>query len=120
LLASLLAEISALLQIIEHRKYHESIKEVIEHLKDQPPGTTHSYTVEVPTHYSRIFQENCSSIGRIDKFYSEKIIIFHQLIDAVVQDVKPGGVISKGANLDTFEETEKILSRAIEIGNELL
>ena len=119
-LAALLAEISAFLEVIEHRKYHDSIKKVIEHLKDQPAGTTYSYSVCVPEHYSRIYQANSSNIGAIDKTYGQKIVIFHQLVDSVVQDVKPGGIISNGADVEAFKELEKIFARAILIGNELL
>jgi hypothetical protein len=119
-LASLLAEISAFLEVIEHRKYHYSVKKAIEYLETQPAGTTYSYSVSVPDHYSRIYQENCGNIGAINKKYAQKIVIFHQLIDAVVQDVKPGGIISNGANINDFKEMENIFTRAIKIGNELL
>ena len=119
-LASLIAEISALLEIIKHRGYHESIKEAVEHLKTQPAGSTYSLTVDVPKHYSRIFQDNCGNIGVIDEYFSQRIVIFHQLIDAVVQDIKPGGVASTGAELEAFEEMDKIFTRAIQVGNELV
>jgi len=120
ILASLLSEISALLEIVQHRGYHKSIKDKIEYLRTQPVGSTCSFTVHVPEHYSRIYQENCANIGAIDEFYSQKIVIFHQLIDSIVQDVEPGGIISSGAKIGAFEEIDIIFTRAIQIGNELL
>lgn len=119
-LAALRAEVSAFLEIIEHRKYHDSIKKVIDDLKDQPDGATYSYSVCVPDHYSRIYQANSSNIGLIDKTSAQKIVTFHQLVDAIIQDVKLGGAISNGGDIEAFKELEKIFSRAIIIGNELL
>lgn len=116
----LLAEISALLEIIEHRGYLTSIREAVEHLKSQPEGTTYHFTVDVPQHYSKIYQENCCNIGVVQNNVAQKIVVFHQLIDAIVQDVKPGGIVSSGAPIEAYEELENIFSRAIEIGHEIL
>lgn len=120
LLASLLTEISALIEIIEHRNYRGSIKEIISHLETQPSGTTFSFTVTVPDHYSRIYQENCGSIGAINEFNAKRIVIFHQLIDSIVQDIQPGGVVSNGAEVRAFEEIDKLFIRAIEVAHEIL
>lgn len=120
LLASLLTEISALLEIIEHRNYRGSIKDIIAHLKAQPSGTTYSFTVTIPEHYSRIYQENCGSIGAITEFHAKRIVMFHQLIDSIVQDIKPGGVVSLGAEIRAFEEMDKLFTRAIEVAHEIL
>lgn len=118
--ASLLTEISALLEIIEHRNYRGSIKEVINHLKTQPAGTTYSFTVTVPEHYSRIYQENCKNIGAINEFDAKRIVMFHQLIDSIVQDIQPGGVVSEGTEIRAFEEMDKLFSRAMEVAHEIL
>ncbi len=118
--SSLLAEVSALLEIISHRKYLESIQEVIESLSTQPAGTTYSFAVDVPPHYSRVYQENCINIGVVQEDVAREIVVFHQLIDAVVQDVKLCGHVSEGAELEAFIEMEAILKRAIEIGNKIV
>lgn len=118
--SSLLAEISALLMIVEHRKYHLLIKQIVKYLKAQPPGSTQSFMVQVPEHYSRIYQENCINIGSIDTDVSEKIVIFHHLIDSVVQDVKFGSTTSSGADLRIYEEMDRIFTQALEIGYELV
>lgn len=120
LLSSLLAEVQALLSIIEYRGYRDSIKEIITFLNTQEKGTTYKLTVLVPEHYCRIYQENAGNIGIIPYEYAHRIIIFYQLIDAIVQDVKAGGVFSNGATIEAYQETDKIFSRAIEIGHELI
>ena len=116
----LLAEISAILQIIEHRGYLTLMQKAADSLRSQPEGAICRFEVEVPSHYSRVYQENCGNIGAIRNDVAEKIVTFHQLIDSVVQDVKPGGPVSKGAPLVVFEEMVDIFSRAVEIGDELL
>jgi len=81
-----------------------------------PQGTTSSFQVLVPEHYSRIYQANCNKIGLLNKSLAAQIVRFHNLIDAVVQDVKPGGALNDGATLPVFVETRDILSEAIELG----
>lgn len=120
LLSSLLAEVQALLNIIEYREYGDSIKKIISYLKTQKINTTQRLTVIVPDHYCRIYQENAGKIGIIPYKHAHKIIIFYQLIDAVVQDVKPNGVLSNGTTIESFEAADIILTKAVIIGNELI
>lgn len=116
---SMIVEISALLEVIEAREYLDKFKKIIEELKSDPEIESFSLTIDVPIHYSRIYQENCNRIGIIDSNKAAKIVRFHQLIDAVVQDVKPGGMLSNGAEANFFVGTARILEQALEIGNEL-
>ncbi len=115
----LLAEIFALLEIIEHRGYLNSMREVVAHLKTLPEGTTYCFTVDVPQHYSRVYQENCTNLGVVRIETAKNIVVFHQLIDAIVQDIKPGGIASVGATIEAFEQMESIFAKAIEIGHDL-
>lgn len=116
----LLSEISALMEIMEHREYLRSVQQVIQYLNSQPPGATYSYTVMVPPYYSRVYQENCKNIGVVRNEIAHKIVVFHQLVDAIVQDIQPGGIISDGSTIDAFQEMEKIMKRAVEVGSELM
>jgi hypothetical protein len=120
LLASLKVEVAAHLEVFRYRKYHESIIEIIDHLKAQPENTVYDFFVQVPEHYSRIFQENCRDIGLIETKAAEMIVTYHQLIDSVVQDVHPEGVIGKGATLKEYIELEKILSKAINVAKKIV
>lgn len=116
----LLSEISALVEIIDHRSYPSAIKEAIAYLKSQPEGSEYKLFVDVPVHYSRVYQENCKNIGVVPNGIACKIITFHQLIDAVVQDIKPNGLCSNGAQLEAFEEMQRIFDQALNIGRELI
>ncbi len=116
----LLAEISSLMEIIDQRNYLSAIEEAVHYLRNEPEGTTYSLVVDVPPHYSRVYQENCKNIGVVKNEIARDIVIFHQLIDAVVQDLKPNGIFSSGTKLETFEEMEKIFNQALTIGHELI
>lgn len=117
----LVAEISALIEIIEHRKYMQHIAGYVEDLRSQPAGKTRVMTVDVPLHYSRVYQDNCKHVGVVKTQIAHDVITFHQLIDAVIQDIKPGGTCNsnKGAELETYVEMQEILEQALKIGKEL-
>lgn len=117
--ASLLAEVAALVEIADSRSYLKGLKTVRDLLKQQPSHTTYSYSVRIPEHYSRIYQENANRIGLIDSATAKKIVQFHHFIDAVVQDVTPGGSLSAGSEIKGFDEAAEILRKALEIGRQL-
>ena len=117
--ASLVAEIVALVKVVEARDYLGSLNLIITNLNSQAAGTTFGFTVDVPAHYSRIYQANCHKIGLVRKNIAVKVVRFHQLVDAVVQDVKPGGLMSQGVTVDAYRQDSEILTQAIALGREL-
>lgn len=117
--SALITEIDALIKICDSRNYKTSIENVITQLKIAPHQQKFQVTVKIPEHYSRIYQENASEIGLLDKDTAAKIVQFHQYIDAVIQDIIPGGNLSVGAGLDSFEENLNIFNKALSIGSEL-
>lgn len=116
----LLAEISALVEIVDRRGYLAAIKGVVGYLRQNPEGTQYRFVVDVPSHYSRVYQDNCKHIGVVRSDIAQQVIVFHQLVDAVLQDMKPNGVFSEGATLETFEEMEVIFGEAMDIARNLL
>ena len=115
----LIVEISTFVELIEKRGYLSEITKAIEHLESQPENTKFKLLVDVPSHYSRVYQENCKHIGVIRRDLAQKIILFHQLIDAVVQDLKPNGMFSDGAKIYIFLQMNEFIQHAIGIGKEL-
>ncbi|WP_049780978.1 hypothetical protein [Hahella chejuensis] len=126
--SSLISEISALIDIIETRKYLPAIQEAIKHLDSDKTITHYKIIIDVPAHYSRVYQNNCKNIGAIKPEVARNIILFHQIIDAVIQDLKPGAIVQNDeieppANsedtLDTFREVARLLEQALSIGRNL-
>lgn len=117
--ASLIVEIKALVEVADARSYQSTLEKICAHLQSKPQGTTYQFTVNVSKEYSRIYQANAHQIGVIQTEQAVDIVRFHQLMDAVVQDVRPGGLLSNGAQLHAFTETEKIFKSALEVGRKL-
>jgi hypothetical protein len=115
---SIIAEVSALLRVIESRKYVESVQEAVSFLKSNPND---SYTLfaDIPAHYSIIYQEQCKHIGILDQEVARDIINFYQLIDAIVQDMKPNGTFTKHPSLEAYEESLGMFQLAVQIGKRL-
>ena len=114
----IIAEISSLVMIIENRKYVEAIEEAVAHLQDNPTST-YTLHADIPNHYSHIYQEQCRNLGVLDRTVARDIIKFYQLIDAVVQDMKPEGTFSKHPSLEAYAESLEMFRLAVKIGKSL-
>ncbi|MCQ8860076.1 hypothetical protein [Plesiomonas shigelloides] len=119
LATSLILEVLALKTVIEQRQYVESFEEVISYLRTNPDIESVPYQADIPEHYSRIYQGQCHNIGLIEKEIAIKIIKFHQLLDAIVQDIKLGGTFSDGMTLKGAEEDYRMFTEAMRIAKEL-
>ncbi|QFT39669.1 MULTISPECIES: hypothetical protein [unclassified Vibrio] len=114
----IIAEVSALIRVIENRKYVKAIEEAVDHLRNNPTDT---YTLEadIPIHYSQIYQAQCQNLGVLDRTVARDIISFYQLVDAVVQDIKPEGTFSKHPSLEAYLESLEMFRLAVKIGKSL-
>ena len=116
---ALVTEVEVILNLIEARSYLSGIQEIINKL-EQNPELTHSYQVDVPPHYSRIYQTHVSNLGLLDPKLVKDIVSFYQLLDAIIQDIKPGGTIGGNfVGLDHFKELHKMMSLAIKVGDRI-
>lgn len=115
--SALICEISSMLEIIEKRKFVEGLRSVENDLKI---GETCTFSVKVPEDHSPIYRSLTDKIGFVEKHIAAKIIRFHQLITAVIQDIAPGGHIAdQGGARDHFTELREILESAIDLGRGL-
>lgn len=117
--SALLAEIKALLCVIEHRQYLDQMKQVFEQ-QQKMPGLKIRYQVKVPDHYSRVYQAHVDRLGVIQPALSSKIIQFYHLLDSIVQDVTPGGSIAdNGGDEDAFRQLIALAESALALGKEI-
>lgn len=117
---ALIAEIRAMLTIIRLRRYVEGLQTISDQLR-ATPGSLIRYRVKVPDHYSRVYQANVVNIGIVEPRLAARIIEFHQLVDAVVQDIAPGGLVAEqGGNFEAFENILTLVNSALTIGSELI
>ena len=116
---ALIAEVQSIMTIIEQREYIFHLKQIIKRLETGNEKRVKA-SVRVPNHYSRIYQAHVGRLGILDSEFSTKVIKFHQLIDAVVQDITPGGVIvDPGGDVNAFKQFLAILNEAVKLGIEL-
>lgn len=116
---ALLAEVKGIISVANHRGYISGMKLLAAQLRLNPQSKIR-YRVRVSEHYSRIYVANVGRLGIVDSVLAAKIIEFHCLVEAVVQDITPGGLIAEeGGDLDAFSELISIADEALAIGAEI-
>lgn len=115
--ASIIAEISGVLDLIYSREYLKGLKAGAE-------GILPGLLVDVPDSYFQVYRANLTKLGLLNAAVAENIVYFYMLLEAVKQDVKPGGPLNS-EKVDSHERIEafvtdvELLSRALEIGETL-
>ncbi|MGL6246005.1 hypothetical protein [Pseudomonas sp.] len=126
--ASLLAEVAALVEIVERRGYLPGLREREALLRARSSSayaifpnakTIEPFVVHIDSQYSRVYQGNVSKLGVLTAEDAKQIVRFHQLADSVRLDVVPGGVLTKSSNPQAFKETGDLLEMAMKIGRDL-
>ena len=107
--------------MIEKRKYFEEIVENIEFLeKENSSDFEIKYEVKVSENYNTVYQSNAGKIGLLSKSFSENVVRFHHLIDAIICDVGQNGFIAKrGGNIEDFKMIKELLEELKYIAKEL-
>lgn len=125
--ASLLAEVSALLDMVERRHYVRDLRFKEKLLAETPQDQLDSqdqseskFALPNGENYNRVYRANLSRLGSLSASEAAQIVRFYQLSDSVRADVSHGGVLAVGStNHEAWGETAGILESAIEIGVQL-
>lgn len=116
--ASLVAEISAMTEIIRGRRYVEALTAAAAEVKKEQ---TVKFSVNVPADYFIVYKSNTSRMGLLDAHDAARIVYLYQLLESVVQDVTPGGILAEGlGGPEAFQEAVAFLERALEIADDLV
>ncbi|CAI0848973.1 Uncharacterised protein [Serratia entomophila] len=119
--AGFLSEIEALQMIIRERGYLESFSSFLELPEIQRGESVGMYYVLIPDDYARFYNANMSKVGVLGPEKTKKIIQYHQLLQAIIQDFKPESYVSKhGFTKGTIEENIHLLTSALSLGDEIL
>lgn len=114
------AEISATLRLIEFRQYIENVQIIIQRLK-QGAIPNDTYQIIVPDDYCLVYKSNIPKIGTLDSSLQIQIVQFYQLLEGVIQDVKPGGLLNATPQgPEQFESVLKVSEHMIHLGRELI
>ena len=114
------AEVSATLKLIEFRNYVKNVQDIIKKLKTGLiPNET--YQIIVPDDYCLVYKSNIIQIGVLAPELQIPIVQFYQLLEGVIQDVKPGGLLnSSPQGIDAFTSVLAVSEQMIQLGNELM
>lgn len=115
--SALAAEVHGLLTIVRVRRYRESVVQVVEAFASGRLTEPFQFEVSVPEHYSRVYQAHIDKLGDLNVDHASDLIEFHQLLDSIVQDVSPGGLVAKyGGNREAFEQLLELFDAALAAG----
>lgn len=116
----LYAEVKATIELAEHRNYIQQMERVVEAFNANQI-TSYTYQIQVPEDRFPIFKSSLDRLGMLEVDIQVKVVEFYQLVEAVVQDVKPGGLLNaRPAPVEAFQEALRITKRARQLGGEIL
>lgn len=125
--ASLIAEIAALVDIVELRRFLPALREkqaLLVFRRSSVMGefgvTPEKYEVRIDSQFNRVYQANVTKLGMLNAEEAQQIVRFHQLADSVRLDVIPGSDLASGTdNPEKFGEAADLLEMALAIGHAL-
>ncbi|WP_022729425.1 hypothetical protein [Fodinicurvata sediminis] len=111
---SLIAEVSAICEIIRVRQYLEGLQAGAE-------GRISYFTVPIPEDYFRVYRANVDKLGTLDQEDAFRFVRFYQILESVIQDVTPGGVLYTGqGGTKGFKQAYVLMQSAVYIAEELI
>ncbi|WP_223544007.1 hypothetical protein [Pseudomonas sp. BF-B-28] len=130
---ALLTEIANIVSIIRKRDFLNQLKNtrsnvikinnqiLSNHNDNQTPPALAGITFEVTVseNYFKIYNANLDKIGIIDKNKSIKIVNFYSLIESIMLDVRPTGVLGSIGHVEHYDEVIMFLEDALKLADEL-
>ena len=114
------AEIKAMLKTEQHRGYIEDIRKILSAF-DSNQIENYAYKVEVSEERFPIFKSNLQNLGVLEPKIQGKIVLLYQLLEAVIQDIKPGGLLnSNHVGRKPYQELLNIMIEIKDTAEEIL
>ncbi|RVD78455.1 hypothetical protein [Pseudomonas koreensis] len=111
--AGLLAEVAALVEIVERRGFLPALREKQRLLAFRSSSAAaafrrdpESFEVRIDSHFNRVYQANVSKLGVLTADEAKQIVRFHQLADSVRIDVTAG--VAWPVELTALKSTRKL------------
>lgn len=116
----LYSEVRATLEVVQHRGYIESLQDLVAAF-DRNEISTWTYKVQVPDERFIIYKSNLGNLGLLPPRVQGRIVLLYQLLEAVIQDIKPGGMLNvEPARRGPFAEALTLTERAKAIAEQVL
>ena len=118
--AQIYAEVKAILKVEQHRGYIRDVKSVVEAF-ERGELTSFSYQVQISDSRFLIYKANLQNLPLLDGSLQVMVVTLYQLMEAVAQDLKPGGILNASpAGHKQFDELLKILMEIRGLADEIL
>ncbi len=115
--AGFIAEVESLASIIRYRGYIAELEGCIRELK---PNERMPISILIPDSYSRFYNANLSSVGLLKPDTAMNLVIFHQVLQSIVQDFKPESALSTlGHDHKSLGESIKLLNEALHLADKI-
>lgn len=112
------AEISAILEIVNQRKYLDELKRLRDVISINP--TSSFYMVQISEAIDPLYKANIDKLPLLAPELQTKIVMFYRYLNALVEDIKPGGTFNTaGATCKGIDQFLVIADQAILIGNQI-
>lgn len=116
----LYSEIRATLEVARHRRYLDSLKEIVDAF-ERDEASAWSFKVQVPDERFIIFKANLGNLGLLPPALQAQIVLLYQLLEAVVQDIRPGGILNSApAGRAAFAEALRLSEKAMGLAEQIL
>ena len=126
--SALLAEVAALIEIVEIRGYLKDLRSYEAYLKscdrehlDQLNPKDFSFSVPISNEYNMVYRANLTRLGGLSSTEAKQLVRFYQLTDSVIADITDGGALCIGTvEPDAFGKAADLIEIAIKIGRALI
>lgn len=120
---SIIAEVEAILNIIEKRNYRKGLEDGIffsELIDKSSASKTYTLEVQIQENYCPIYFNNLDKISFISAKKVKDVVRFYSLLISLAQDIKPGGLLNTDPSREAYNECLDILNEAIVIGRRII
>lgn len=116
---AIVTEIRATLAVVRERKYLEDIEATLAKL-ERGELSTATFQAQLPETPYPVFKSQLGKIGVIPPSLRNDIVMFYQLLEAVICDIRPGGNIAEGAPLESWLQLRNLAKQAYALGTRIV
>ncbi|KXZ65634.1 hypothetical protein [Acinetobacter venetianus] len=120
---SIVAEVEAILDIIEKRNYREALESgIFSTALGESLSQNNIYTLEIQIqeNYCPIYFNNLDKVSLISAKKVKDVVRFYSLLMSLAQDVKPGGLLNTEPSSEAYSECLKVFDEAIKVGHRII
>jgi len=125
--ASLLAEVAALRDVVQMRRYIDDLRETAVELRGEigdrmrANETVWKFEIPISSDYNQIYKANLGRLGVLSEHEAVSIVRFHILAESVRADVSEGGILAQGSDdAEDFDDAADLLEEAMTLADELV